>query len=156
MKRTRLDKIDKNILKILQENGRVTNVKLAQAVGMSAPPCLRRVRALEDAGCIESYHAQINHAAMDFGVTIFAMVKLESQADKDLVAFEKYVERLPMVRECYALAGEVDFMLKIVAKDWEAYQELFTNELSPAPNVKSIKSSLSIRRSKNQPGIPIE
>lgn len=156
MRRSKLDKIDRNILKNLQESGRMTNVDLARSVGISAPPCLRRVRSLEDAGLIKGYHADIDRAALGYGVTVFAMVKLKSQAENDLVAFEKYVSALSMVRECYMLAGDVDFLLKIVAKDWDAYQALLTHQLTTAPNVTSVKSSLSIRSVKNVPGIPIE
>ncbi|PCI56143.1 MAG: AsnC family transcriptional regulator [Alphaproteobacteria bacterium] len=156
MKKARLDQIDRNILKRLQDDGRVTNVALAKSVGMSAPPCLRRVRALEDAGYIKGYNAQINHNTMGFGVTIFAMVTLKSQVESDLVEFEEYITKIPVVRECHMLAGEVDFILKIVAKDWDSYNEIFRKDLSDAPHVNSIKSSLSVRAAKNKPGIPIE
>ncbi len=156
MKKSRLDKIDRNILKRLQDDGRVSNIKLSKAVGISPPPCLRRVRALEEAGYINGYNARINHSSMGYGVTIFAQIKLNSQAEEDLCAFEKHIIAIPMVRECYVIAGDSDFMLKIVAKSWNAYQDFFTNELSNAPNVCSIKSSLSLRASKNSPGIPIE
>ncbi|MGH1377212.1 MAG: Lrp/AsnC family transcriptional regulator [Alphaproteobacteria bacterium] len=155
MKKARLDKIDINILKKLQGEGRITNVELAKSVGMSAPPCLRRVRALEDAGYIKGYNASINAQMMGYGVTIFAMVKLKSQLDKDLEEFEKHVSKMPMVRECFLLAGDVDFILKVVAKDWDTYNLKFRKELSEAPHVVSIKSSLSVRESKNLPGIPI-
>ncbi len=156
MKRPRLDKIDKNILGRLQHDGRITNVELAKYVGISAPPCLRRVRALEEEGYIKSYHAQVNQALLGYGVNVFAMVCLKSQAEEDLKVFEEYINGLSMVRECYMLAGDVDFMLKIVAKDWDSYQEFLTQKLTSAPNVTSVKSSLSIRSSKSQPGIPIE
>lgn len=156
MRRSKLDKIDKKILQMLQNDGRVTNVELAKAVGISAPPCLRRVRALEEAGYIKSYHAMIDPAILGYGVTVFAMVRLESQAEKDLEAFEKRMKDLPMVRECHMLAGDVDFVLKIVAKDWDQYQEFLTKELTSAPNVVSVKSSLGIRSAKNEPGVPIE
>ena len=156
MRRARLDKIDKNILNRLQSDGRVTNVELARSVGISAPPCLRRVRALETKGYIRGYNARIDQSLMGYGVNIFAHVKLKSQAEDDLKAFEKHVENLPMVRECYMLSGDVDFMLKIVAKDWDAFQGFLTRELTSAPNVCSVKSSLSIRNSKTKPGIPID
>jgi len=156
MKRSRLDKIDKNILRRLQSDGRISNINLSKAVGISAPPCLRRVRALEEAGYIDGYHAQINPASMGYGVTVFAMVTLKSQAEEDLRAFEKHVSDIPMVRECYALTGEIDFLLKIVAKSWDDYQTLFTSKISNAPDIKSIKSSLTIRIPKNECGIPIE
>jgi DNA-binding Lrp family transcriptional regulator len=156
MRRTKLDKIDKKILRDLQEDGRITNVELAKRVGISAPPCLRRVRALETAGYIKSYHAKIDPASLGYGVTVWAMVKLTSQAEKDLNAFEKRIRELPIVRECHMLAGDVDFMLKIVAKDWDSYQNFLTHELTTAPNVTSVKSSLAIRASKEEPGVPIE
>lgn len=156
MRRAKLDKIDKKILRDLQSNGRVTNVELAKNAGISAPPCLRRVRALENAGYIKSYHAKVNPSALGYTVTIFAMVKLTSQAEKDLEKFETQVANWPMVRECHMLAGDVDFMLKIVAKDWDTYQAFLTHELTAAPNVTSVKSSLAIRSGKEEPGVPIE
>ncbi len=156
MRRSKLDKIDKNILKRLQHDGRVTNVELAKHVGISAPPCLRRVKALEDSGYIKGYTTQVDHAMMGYGVNVFAMVTLKSQAESDLRAFEDYIDTLPMVRECYMLAGDVDFILRIVAKDWDSYQSFLTQSLTSAPNVTSVKSSLSIRSSKIKPGIPIE
>lgn len=156
MRRSKLDKIDKKILRDLQDDGRMTNVELAKNVGISAPPCLRRVRALEEAGYIKSYHAKVNPVILGFGVTIFALVKLTSQAEKDLEKFEAQIADWPMVRECHMLAGDVDFMLKIVSKDWDTYQEFLTSHLTAAPNVTSVKSSLAIRSGKEEPGVPIE
>jgi len=156
MARVKLDRIDLKILKDLQEDGRMTNVELARRAGISAPPCLRRVRALEDAGYIKSYHAKIDASALGYSVTVFAMVKLTSQAEKDLVEFEARIRELPMVRECHMLAGETDFILKVVAKDWDSYQEFLTKELTAAPNVTSVKSSLAIRSAKDIPGVPVE
>ncbi len=156
MKRSKLDNIDRKILRRLQDDGRVTNVSLAQDVGISAPPCLRRVRALEDAGYIQGYFANLNHGLLGFGVSIFAQVKLKSQAEEDLNTFEEYIHSLPMVRECHMLAGDVDFLIKVVAKDWDAYQMFLTQHLTSAPNVTSVKSSLSIRPSKKLPGVPVE
>ncbi len=156
MRRSKLDKIDRKILRDLQEKGRITNVELAKNVGISAPPCLRRVRALEDAGFIKSYHAKLDPSALGFTVTVYAMVKLETQAEKDLTNFEETVLGSDMVRECHMLAGDVDFMLKIVARDWDDYQEFLTNVLTKAANVSSVKSSLAIRARKDLPGVPIE
>jgi len=154
--RVKFDDIDRRILKMLQDDGRVTNVKLAASVGISAPPCLRRVRALETAGYIRGYHADLNAEELGFGVTVFAQVGLDSQAETDLAAFEDRVANWPMVRECAMLAGEADFLLKVVAKDWDAYQSFLTQELTAAPNVAHVKSALSIRSSKHLPGVPIE
>ena len=122
----KLDAIDRSILSNLQENGRMTNVELARRAGISAPPCLRRVRALERTGYIGGFHADLNSKALGFDVTVFALVGLHSQAENDLVAFERLVAGWPMVRDCYMLAGEVDFLLKIVARDWDAYQTFLT------------------------------
>jgi DNA-binding Lrp family transcriptional regulator len=156
MKRVKLDKIDKKILKSLQDDGRITNVELAKNAGISAPPCLRRVRALEEADFIKGYHAQVNPQVLGYGVTVFAQVKLVSQAETDLKQFEELIESWDVVRECWMLAGETDFLLKIVAHDWDDYQHFLTEKLTAAPNVTSVKSSLAIRASKEKPGVPIE
>jgi DNA-binding Lrp family transcriptional regulator len=156
MRRVKLDRIDRRILRDLQGDGRMTNVDLAKRAGISAPPCLRRVRALEESGYIRGYHADINPEALGFGVTIFAQVGLASQAEGDLKAFEELVRGWPEVRECHMLAGETDFLLKVVATDWDAYQKFLTTQLTTAPNVSQVKSALAIRMSKYEPGVPIE
>ncbi len=155
MQRVKLDDIDRRILHDLQENGRITNVELAKNAGISAPPCLRRVRALEESGYIEGYHAQLHSESLGFGVTVFALVGLHSQAESDLNAFEAKVQDWPLVRECFMLAGENDFILKVVAKDWDSYQQFLTHELTSAPNVEHVKTSLGIRVSKFLPGVPV-
>jgi len=151
-----LDSIDRRLLAELQAEGRVTNVELAQRVGLTAPPCLRRVRALEEAGVIKGYHAELEASKLGFAITVFAMVSLKSQAEEDLRAFEHHVQTLPEVRECHMLNGEIDFILKIVSQDLQSFQELLTSKLTPAPNVASVKTSLTIRTSKNEPGVPLE
>ena len=155
MTETNLDDIDLEILRRLQTDGRVTNVELAQSVGLTAPPCLRRMRALEDQGVITAYHASVDPAKMGYTITVFAMVSLKSQAESDLQSFEEHVQNLPEVRECYMLNGEIDFMLKVVAKDLQQFQTFLTSKLTAAPNVASIKTSLTIRSAKNLPGVPI-
>ena len=156
MARVKLDRIDLRILRDLQDNGRMTNVELARNAGISPPPCLRRVRALEETGCIRGYHADVSPEALGFGVTVFAHVGLSSQAEADLVAFEKLVASWPEVRECHMLAGETDFLLKIVATDWDAYQRFLTSKLTAAPTVSVVKSALAIRTTTLRPGVPIE
>jgi DNA-binding Lrp family transcriptional regulator len=156
MRRSKLDKIDRRILRDLQADGRMTNVDLAHRVGISAPPCLRRVRALEEGGLIRGYHADINPEALGFGVTVFAQVGLATQAEADLRAFEALVSSWPEVREAHMLAGETDFLLKVVAADWDSYQRFLTTRLTAAPNVTQVRSSLAIRASKCEPGVPIE
>jgi DNA-binding Lrp family transcriptional regulator len=151
----KLDKIDRRILRELQDDGRMTNVELAQRVGLSAPPCLRRVRALEAAGVIRGYHAELSPAALGFNITVFAQVGLSSQADSDLRAFIDLVTAWPQVRECHMMAGETDFLLKIVAEDWEAYESFLSNQLTTAPNVSHVKSALALRTAKQLPGVPV-
>ena len=151
-----LDSIDRRLLAELQAEGRVTNVDLARRVGLTAPPCLRRVRALEEAGVIKGYHADLDASSLGFTITVFAMVSLKSQAEEDLRAFENHIKALPEVRECHMLNGEIDFILKIVSKDLQSFQEFLTSKLTPAPNVASVKTSLTIRTAKNEPGVPLD
>jgi len=155
MRRVKLDKIDRTILRDLQDSGRMTNVELAERAGISAPPCLRRVRALEEAGVIRGYHADLNPESLGFGVTVFALVGLQSQAEPDLRAFEELTLGWDEVRETYMLAGETDFLLKIVATDWDSYQRFLTTKLTAAPNVAHVRSALGIRAAKQAPGVPI-
>lgn len=150
-----IDDIDLHILGELQQDGRMTNVELARKVGLTAPPCLRRVRALEDNGAINSYHAVVNPAMLGYTITVFAMVSLKSQAEADLKAFEDHIAALPEVRECHMLNGEIDFILKVVARDLQSFQQFLTSKLTPAPNVVSVKTSLTIRTSKTLPGVPL-
>lgn len=150
-----IDDIDLQILAELQDDGRMTNVDLARRVGLTAPPCLRRVRALEESGAIKSYHAVVDPGTLGYTITVFAMVSLRSQAEADLKAFEDHVAKLPEVRECHMLNGEIDFILKVVAKDLQSFQQFLTSRLTPAPNVASVKTSLTIRTSKNEPGVPL-
>ena len=150
------DEIVMRILALLQENGRMTNVELAERVGLTAPPCLRRVRALEQEGVIRGYHAALEAEALGYGLTVFAMVSLRSQAESDLRAFEQLVADIPEVRECHMLNGEIDFILKIVAPDLQSFQRILTTRLTTAPNVESVKTSLTIRTSKQMPGVPVE
>lgn len=149
------DRIDRQILALLQEDGRMTNVELAERVGLTAPPCLRRVRALEEAGAIRGYHAALDPRLLGFTITVFALVSLKSQAGSDLAAFEAHVATIPEVRECHMLNGEIDFILKIVAADLETFQSMLTTQLITAPNVASVKTSPTVRTSKALPGIPV-
>ncbi|MCC6942311.1 MAG: ArsR family transcriptional regulator [Novosphingobium sp. 32-60-15] len=151
-----MDAIDRRLLAELQDEGRVTNVELAQRVGLTAPPCLRRVRALEDAGVIKGYHAELDASKLGFAITVFALVSLKSQAEESLRQFEDHMRTLAEVRECHMLNGEIDFILKIVSRDLQSFQEFLTSKLTPAPNVASVKTSLTIRTAKQVPGVPLE
>ena len=156
MPATRLDDIDRMILAELQADGRMTNVELAKRVGISAPPCLRRVRTLEESGYIKGYHADVDARELGFEVQVYAMVGLQSQAEVDLSAFEGLCARWPLVRECHMLNGEVDFILKCVAPDLSTFQRFLTEELTAAENVISVKTSLVIRGAKDEPGVPFD
>ena len=153
--RARLDATDWRILKELQANGRITNVELAEKVGISPPPCLRRVRALEQAGMIAGYYGVLDEKSVGFEVIAFAMVGLHSQSEADLRAFENRVLAWPLVRECYMLSGESDFLLKCVAPDLTAFQDFIIEDLTAAPNVAAVKTTLVIRRVKFEPGVPV-
>jgi len=152
----RLDPIDRKILSELQADGRMTNVELAKRVGISAPPCLRRVRTLEEQGLIRGYHAEVNSRELGFEVQVFVMVGLESQAQVELSAFEERCRDWSLVRECHMLNGEVDFIVKCVAPDLSSFQIFLTDELLTTPNVASVKTSLVIRTAKDEPGVPFE
>lgn len=156
MAATRLDEIDRKILAELQADGRMTNVELARRVGISAPPCLRRVRTLEEQGYIRGYHADVDARELGFEVQVFASVGLVSQAESDLSAFEEKCRGWPLVRECHMLNGEVDFILKCVAPDLSTFQRFLTEELTAADNVASVKTSLVIRGAKDEPGVPFD
>ncbi|MEZ5686696.1 MAG: Lrp/AsnC family transcriptional regulator [Paracoccaceae bacterium] len=156
MASTKLDEIDRKILAELQADGRMTNVELAKRVGISAPPCLRRVRTLEEAGYIRGYHADVNPRELGFEVQVFAMVRLHSQAETDLSAFEQRCRDWPLVRECHMLNGEIDFVLKCAAPDLSTFQSFLTGQLTAAENVASVKTSLVIRCAKDEPGVPFD
>jgi DNA-binding Lrp family transcriptional regulator len=152
---TRLDAIDWKILKELQADGRITNVELARRVGISAPPCLRRMRALEEAGFIKGYRALLDEKKLGFEVAVFAMVHLASQAEADLAAFEAFVHAEPLVRECWMLSGEIDFVLKCVAPNLAAFQD-FVGRLTAQPNVRNVKTSLTLKNVKDEAMVPLE
>jgi len=156
MPTSKLDPIDRQILSELQSDGRMTNVELAKRVGISAPPCLRRVRTLEENGYIRGYHADVDPRLLGFEVQVYAMVGLVSQAETDLNAFELRCRNWPLVRECHMLNGEVDFILKCVAPDLSTFQNFLTEQLTAADNVASVKTSLVIRGAKDDPGVPFD
>lgn len=154
--RGRLDATDWRILRELQADGRLTNVALAQRVGLSPPPCLRRVQALERAGFIRGYHAVLDAALTGFEVQAFAMVTLRAQGETELREFENRLLTWPVVREACMLAGDADYMLKCVATDMASFQSFVLDQLTPVPNVASVKTTVVLRQAKYEPGVPIE
>jgi len=149
-----LDAIDRRILAELQEDGRMTNVELARRAGISAPPCLRRVRRLEEAGIIRGYHADTDAHKLGWSVTFFAVVGLESQKETVLSAFERMVAGWPEVRECHMIRGGGDFLLKLVARD-TAHENQLTTRLTGAPSVSRVQTLQTIRTSRNLAGVPL-
>lgn len=155
-KKLKLDKIDRRILTDLQSDGRMTNVELADRAGISAPPCLRRVRALEENGVIQGYFANLNEKKLGFGVTAFATIQLKEQNDEDIMKFEKEIANNDNIREAYLISGDFDYMLRVVARDWEEYENFLTTKLTKMSNVKSVRSSVKVKTAKYQPGVPID
>lgn len=153
-RRIKLDKVDRRILRDLQENGRMTNVELAKRAQISAPPCLRRVRALEDAGIIKGYHADVDAERLGYEVLVFALVGLDSQAEAVLTAFEAKMNEWPEVRECHMVRGAGDFLLKIVCRN-TAHENEMTTKLTSSPHVVTVQTIQVIRTDKKLPGIPI-
>lgn len=155
MQRVKLDTIDRRILSDLQEDGRITNVDLAKRAGISAPPCLRRVRALEEAGYIHGYHAEVDGALLGFKETFFALVGLDSQSQAVLKEFETLMADWPEIRECHMIRGGGDFLLKVVARDKE-HRDLLTMGITEAPHVTTVSTLETIRTSKNLSGVPVD
>lgn len=150
-----LDTIDWKILRELQREGRITNVELAKRVGLSPPPTLRRVQALEAAGFISGYRAQLNAESLGYGIRLMAMVGLKSQAQEEVAAFERRVKGWPIVRECYALQGMADFALVCVARDLASMQNFIMGGLAKAPNVESVKTSMILHVAKDEAEVPL-
>jgi DNA-binding Lrp family transcriptional regulator len=148
-----LDAIDRRILAALQEDGRMTNVDLSKRAGISAPPCLRRVRALEEAGVIRGYHADTDPHLLGWEITFFAIVGLESQKEAVLSAFEQLVGAWSEVRECHMIRGGGDFLLKLVARD-TAHENQLTQNLTGLGTVSRVQTLQTIRTSRNLSGVP--
>jgi len=155
VQRVKLDTIDRKILADLQADGRITNVDLAKRAGISAPPCLRRVRALEESGYIHGYHAQLDTELLGYEVQFMALVGLDSQSDAVLSAFEAEMASWPEVRECHMMRGPHDFALKLVARNTSHENEL-TQRLTAAPHVNNVLTLQVIRTAKNLPGVPVD
>jgi DNA-binding Lrp family transcriptional regulator len=149
-----LDDVDRQILAELQADGRMTNVELARRVGLSAPPCLRRVRRLEEERIIRGYHADLDPVALGYEITFFALVGLESQKEAYLAGFEARVKDWPEVRECHMIRGGGDFLLRLVARD-TAHENALTQKLTAAPEVARVQTLQTIRTAKDETGVPV-
>ena len=150
-----MDRFDRTILSRLQEDGRATNVELAEAVGLSPSPCLRRVRELERDGVIRQYVALLDPHALGLGVSVFAQVRLERQAEDVLDAFEAAVRDRPEVVECYLMTGDHDYLLRIVVPDLEAYRSFILDHLTKVPGVANIRSGFALKQVKYSTALPL-
>ncbi len=153
--RHQLDDIDRNILLEMQADGSLTNVELARRVGISPPPCLRRVNALEKAGFIKGYRTLLDARQLGFGVSCFAMVQLRSTTKVDIDAFQARIGAWSAVRESWTLSGDIDFILKCIFPNLEAFQA-FVSELTALPNIASVRTALALAKVKDLPLVPME
>jgi Lrp/AsnC family leucine-responsive transcriptional regulator len=156
MPQIELDAIDRRILDELQRDGRISNVDLAEAVGLSPSPCLRRVRELEKAGVIDRYAAILNQEDAGFALSVFVQVTLERQVESALETFERLIAERPEVMECYLMTGDSDYLLRIVVADVAAYETFLKEHLTRIPGVSSIKSSFALNRVKYETALPMD
>lgn len=154
--KVRLDSIDWKILAALQDNGRITNVELARRAGISAPPCLRRVRALEQNGIVRGYRTLIDEKELGYDLTAFAFVRLRNQTEIELVRFEERLQQWAVVREGWMVSGEVDFVLFCITDTLRSFQNFVIETLSATDNVDTVRTSMTIRQSKTEPRIPMD
>jgi len=150
-----LDELDLHILERLQDDARITNVALAEAVNLSPAPCLRRVRELEQQGVIRSYATLLDPEKLGWEVSVFIEVRLERQVVGDLQVFEQSIEQFPEVMECYLMTGTSDYLLRVVAKDLKSLQAFITDRLAGIPNVANLRSSIALKQVKYKTALPI-
>ena len=156
MPNTELDAIDRRILAVLQENARVSNVELAEASGISASPCWRRVRELERTGVISRYVTLVDPAAVGMTLSVFIQVSLEKQVESALEDFEREVLDRPEVMECYLMTGDADYLLRVVVADLGAYERLLMDHLPRIPVVANIRSSFALKQVKYRTALPVD
>lgn len=151
----KLDEIDRRILLALQRDGRLQNVELAKKVGLSPSPCLRRVRLLEEAGVIERYVALLNPSKIGMGLTVFVRVWLTGQDVETVDLFTESVKELPQVVECHLMAGDCDFLLRVVAADLDAYRRFQIEHLTRIKCVQSVKTEIPMQKIKLSTELPL-
>lgn len=150
-----IDAIDLKILDVLQQNARISNAELAQSVGLSPSPCLRRIRNLEKAGVISKYAAILDQTVVELSISVFVQVTLERQVEAALETFERLIRERAEVLECYLMTGDADYLLRIVVPDVAAYEQFLKDHLTRIPGVASIKSSFALNRVKYETALPI-
>jgi Lrp/AsnC family transcriptional regulator, leucine-responsive regulatory protein len=150
-----LDSIDKKILQALQRNARIANTDLADEVGLTPAPCLRRVKRLEDAGVISRYTALLEPKPLGLGLTVFVTITLDRQTKRTYDDFAREMQTRPEVLECYLLLGERDFLLKVMVRDLEAYQAFYLNHLTTLAGVRNINSIIAVKEEKHTTELPL-
>ena len=150
-----IDEIDRKILQTLQQDARISNVRLARKVGLSPSPCLRRVRDLESRGVIRDYVSLLDPAAIGLGVSVFVQVTLEKQVEKELELFEQAVLERPEVMECYLMTGDADYLLRVVVRDVPSFERFLLDHLTRIPGVAGIKSSFALKQVKYRTALPL-
>ncbi|HWX47691.1 MAG TPA: Lrp/AsnC family transcriptional regulator [Roseomonas sp.] len=156
MPRVALDAIDRRILAALQREARLTNVQLAEEVGLSPSPCLRRVRLLEQAGVIAGYHARLERGALGLGLTVFVGIKVERHRDEAAERFRDAVQAVPEIVSCHLVSGEADFLLQVVVPDLAAYERLLLRTLLKLPGVRDVRSNFAIQTVKAEGRLPLD
>ena len=156
MPHRQLDVIDRRILEHLQDNARISNVDLAARVGISASPCWRRVRELEESGVISTYVTLIDAASVGLTVSVFVNVSLERQVERELDVFQNAIRERPEVLECYLMTGEADFLLRVVVPDLIAYERFLMDHLTRVPGIASIRSSFALKQVKYRTALPLD
>jgi DNA-binding Lrp family transcriptional regulator len=150
-----IDAIDKSILSILQANGRISNQDLADRVGLSPSPCLRRVKALEARGIVQRYVALVDPSAVEQGLQAVVQVRLDRQTVDSVARFEKEILKQPQVLECYLVAGDWDYVLRVVARDLDDFRDFCVNRLAKITGVGNVKSSISMKQVKYSTALPL-
>ena len=150
-----IDRKDKVILNLLQKDGRIRNVHLAEAVGLSEAACLRRVRALEKAGYITGYAARVSASRLGLGGNVFVEITLHQEQQRDLQVFEAAVARVPEVMECYLLTGQYDYLLRVVVRDLEDFERVHRESITSLPGVSRVQTSFALRAVKRESSLPL-
>ena len=151
-----LDEIDLHILEVLQRDGRISNQDLADKVGLSPSPCLRRLRQLETDGVVQKYVALVSPKAVGHGLHAFVEVRLDRQTRASVDKFEAEILKLPLVLECYLMAGDWDYVLRVVVHDLEEFRDFHMNFLSKIPGVGNVKSNISMKQVKYSTALPLD
>ncbi|MCH7816924.1 MAG: Lrp/AsnC ligand binding domain-containing protein [Proteobacteria bacterium] len=150
----KLDKLDLKILKLLQENGKISNLQLSSEIGLSPAPTLERVKKLENANIIKSYHASVNEAVLGLGVKAFIQISLVRQIDNVMSKFKDHINEIDEVVECFQVTGNFDYLLKVFVKDIPAFEKLIGEKLSKVEEIRQMQTTVILSQTKNSKVLP--